>query len=126
MRLDGLRKPKPQGDRKDNVMVATWYKSYRVTSPNTVLVDGNRPVYLPYCPLPGKDEDCKEALSAILEADAGMVIVTNRHSTSNPLIYDVRTEKDNQPISEILVAKDLAIEWNIPSERGVVVEFSVL
>ena len=55
-----------------------------------------------------------------------MVIVTNKHSTSSPLIYDVRTEKDNQPISEILVAKDLAIEWNIPSERGVVVEFSVL
>ena len=107
-------------------MVATWCKSYRVTSPNTVLVDGSRPVYLPYCPLPGKDEDCKKALSAILEADAGMVIVTNRHSTSNPLIYDVRTEKDNQPISDILVAKGLAIKWNFPSERGVVVEFSVL
>ena len=55
-----------------------------------------------------------------------MVIVTNSHSTSNPLIYDVRTEKDNQPISDILVARGLAIKWNFPSERGVVVEFSVL
>ena len=97
-------------------MVATWCKSYRVTSPNTALVDGSRPVYLPYCPLPGKDEDCKEALSAILEADRGIAIVTDKHSTSNPLIYDVRTEKDNQPISDILVAKGLAIKWNIPSE----------
>ena len=55
-----------------------------------------------------------------------MVIVTDKHFTSTPLIYDVRTKKDNQPISEILEAKGLAIKWNVPSRSGTVVEFSVL
>lgn len=107
-------------------MVATWCKSCEVTSPNTVLVDGVRPVYFPYCPLPGKEQECESAVKTIISEDGGICIVTDKSSTSSPLIYDARRESDNKPISDILVANGLAIKWNIPSKSGSTVEFSIL
>ena len=107
-------------------MAATLFKSFEVVQPNILMVAQNgapyKRVYLPFCPKEGKDSDCQEALTEILEGEAGVVVMVTRHNSSNPVIWDVQCDSMNRPLSDILVERGLAIKWNLPQDRGVVID----
>lgn len=101
-------------------MASTFCKEVGVKGPNVLTVNGGREVYLPYCPLPGKEAKCEAALRNLV--GNGVYILTDNHFSGNPLIYDAGIEGKG-PLSDILESADLVMKWNIPREPGVPAEF---
>jgi hypothetical protein len=99
-------------------MPMTWFRTCEVTSANTIKVGENsRPyktIYLPFCPHGGKEAECKQHLEELLSKENGVSALVDRPGYVNPIIYDVRCDSINKPISDILVERGLAIKWNWP------------
>ena len=99
-------------------MANTWFKAIEVTGANVIKIGENyppyKPVYLPYCPKDGKEEECKRQLEEILAGEDGVSVLVLNAFTTNSMIYDVRCRSTKQFISDIMAERGLAIKWNWP------------
>lgn len=101
-------------------MALTHFRAVEVTESNVITVGENsepyKPVYLPFCPLPGKESECEQRLREILAEEEGVGVLVLQHFSANPIIYDVRCDSLNKRLSDILVEEGIAIKWNWPGE----------
>ena len=103
-------------------MAAVAMNVVEIANFNTIIGDGRttaqKLVVLPVCAIPGKENECKQALEEILPKGTDFTVSDLSPMTSKPLFCDVSIgEPPVQWVSDLLVKRGVAVKWNMPDSR---------